>query len=94
MDELVKSKLGSSYSITYNESKKYALCQQTSGNNGHAYRSFKFLVVKVSTNEIANEGSFQNGYVKWIDDRSVEVSSSQMNEKRETKILRINDQQS
>jgi hypothetical protein len=94
LDTLVKSKLGSRYTIQHNESKQYALCQQKTSDTDHAYRSFKFIVVKLSDNTIAAEGSFKNGYVKWIDGESIEVSSSGADEKRLTKVLKINGQQS
>lgn len=94
LDSVVKTKLGSAYAISYNESKLFVLCQQTGSTGDHAQRTFKFIVVKVSDNTIKNEGSFRNGYVKWVDDKSIEVSSAGMDEKSQTKIITINDQQS
>jgi hypothetical protein len=94
LDSLARTKLGSAYSVTYNESKSYVLCQQASATGDHALRAFKFIVVKVSDNTIKNEGSYRNGYAKWINDKSIEVRSAGMDEKSETKILTINDQQS
>lgn len=94
LDAVAKSTLGSNYTTTYNESKQYALCQQKSSNNDHALRSFKFIVVKLADNTITEQGSFKNGYAKWIDDKSIEVSSSGVDEKRSTKILNVSSQES
>jgi hypothetical protein len=94
LDAIAKSKLGSAFTIKYNESKTFALCEQVMGAGDHSQRSFKFIVVRVSDNSVTNEGSFRNGHVKWISDSSIEVRSSGLDEKSQTKIIPINDQQS
>ncbi|HEY0653821.1 MAG TPA: hypothetical protein VGD65_11870 [Chryseosolibacter sp.] len=94
LDAIARRKLGEKYAITYNASKDYALCQQTSSGQDHALRRFKFIVVSVSENTIINEGSFKDGYVKWIDNKSIEVSSGGTDEKRQTRIVNVNEQQS
>lgn len=93
LDDLVKNRLGSHYTISYNHSKSYALCQQSSGGD-HMNRSFKYLVVKISDRSVTNEGSFKNGYVKWVDDKSIEVGASGMDEKIEKKVIQVEAQKS
>jgi hypothetical protein len=80
LDSLVTSRLGAHYTISYNQANTYALCQQ-SPSADHMNRSYKFIVVKVIDRTVVNEGSFKNGYVKWIDDRSVEVASGGLDKK-------------
>ncbi len=93
LDAFVKSRLGAHYTISYNSSRSYALCQQ-SGSADHINRIFKFLVVKTSNNALAKEGSFRNGYVKWVSDTAIEVSTSGLDEKTEKKIIDIEEQKS
>jgi hypothetical protein len=93
LEKIIKSKLGSSYAISYNVSKDYALCQQTS-NGDHANRKYKYIVVKIDDHSIAHQGSFQNGYAKWSDNNSIEVSSSGVDEKTKRQIIPVKVQKS
>ena len=93
LDQIVKSKLGKHYTISYNQSHTFALCQQ-SPSNDHMNRSFKFIVVKASNHTITNEGDFKNGYVKWIDDQSIEVGNAGADEKIDRQIILVEKQKS
>ena len=57
-------------------------------------RTFKFIVVKISEKEIVSEGSFKNGYVKWVDDKSIEVASAGEDEKLDKRVIVVEDQKS
>jgi hypothetical protein len=74
-ESVVRSKLGEKYKVEYNVTKTYALCMQQSEMD-HNSRIFNYVVLRISDNVIINEGVFQRGYVKWHDDKSIEVLSS------------------
>ena len=93
LDSLVKTKLGSHYTIAYNVSKTYALCQQSPGGD-RMNRSYKFIVVKIADRKIVKEGSFKNGYVKWSEDNSIEVGSAGRDEKIDKRTIQIEEQKS
>ena len=69
---LAKARLGSHYASAFNSSKKYILFQRQGGPD-HLRRRIKYLVVRLDDNSVVLEGSFQDGFVKWHDDQSVEV---------------------
>lgn len=73
--EIAEKELGNDYSIAFNDNKAYVLCQQNRIND-HANREIKYIVVNVSSKEIVNKGSFQSGYVKWLNNESIEVATS------------------
>jgi hypothetical protein len=93
LESLLKTRLGTHYTISYNTSNSYALCRQ-SRTDDHANRSFKYLVVKISDRTVTHEGSFKNGYVKWVDDKSIEVGTSGMDEKIDKKVIPVEGQKS
>lgn len=93
IDAIVKEKLGSDVVVAYNDSKEYALCQQKN-KSSHALRSFKYIVIRVSDNVITNQGSFQNGYVRWLNENTIEVKSVGLDEKSKTELLKVGGQQS
>jgi hypothetical protein len=93
LDAFVKNRLGNHYTISYNNSNSYALCQQ-SRTDDHANRSFKYLVLKVSDRSVINEGLFKNGYVKWVDDKSIEVGTAGKDEKIDKKVIQVEGQKS
>lgn len=67
--------LGKSNMIEYNSSKTFALCIQTT-TDSHVARKYKFIVIKVSDGTIVYRGSFSLGYVKWLNDNSLEILNS------------------
>lgn len=71
----VKAKLGEPYEVSYNKSQTYALCQQARSGD-HIQRRFNYIIVRLADNKVIKEGSFRMGYVKWLDEDSIEVSSS------------------
>jgi hypothetical protein len=92
-DEKIKSLLGSAYSVNYNETKKFALYQQSRVND-HVNRSFKYVVVRLSDNKILNQGSFRKGYVKWIDATKIEVASATKGETISKTLVDVDNQNS
>lgn len=93
IDEIVKNRLGNQYTVAYNSSRSYALCQQSPAGD-HVNRTFKYVVVKMSDHNVTKEGSFRNGYVKWIDDTAIEVGTSGTDEKIEKEVIRVEAQKS
>jgi hypothetical protein len=89
-----KSRLGVKYTVDYNVSKTYALYQQQREND-HSGRKFKYIVVRLKDNKITHEGSFSMGYVKWLDDKSIEVLNSSIRNDSggEKKIITVNSNQ-
>lgn len=57
-------------------------------------RAFKFIVVNISEKKVVREGSFKNGYVKWVDDKSIEVASAGADEKLDKQVILVEDQKS
>jgi hypothetical protein len=72
LDATIKSRIGNDFVIDFNKSKSYALCYQKAGDD-HSQRTFQFIVVRLSDNRIVNEGTFRMGYVKWVDEGTIEV---------------------
>jgi hypothetical protein len=71
-ESVVKKKLGERYTVSYNTSRTYALCQQ-SREADHMQRTFNYVVVHLATNKVVHEGSFSMGSVQWHDEKSIEV---------------------
>ena len=68
IEEIAQAELGKDFSIEYNGSGSYALCHQkeTSGVN-------KYILVLLADKKITHRGQFRPGYIKWIDNNSIEV---------------------
>jgi len=66
--------LGKENIIVLNESGTFALCRQKPGLD-HARRQYRFVVIRLKDNAIVHDGTFSMGYVKWLDDQSIEVVS-------------------
>jgi len=73
VDELVRSRIGSSYSTNYNPSKTLGLFYQNLPPDKNGIQNVKFIVVEFSSHKILEEGKYLNGHVKWHDDTSLEV---------------------
>lgn len=72
---IAKRELGNDFRVELNESKTYALCQQTIAND-HANSIVKYVVIQVSDNTVVQKGNFQAGYVKWVSNESIETASA------------------
>jgi hypothetical protein len=92
-EDQVKSILGSTYTVSFNDSKKFALYQQARVND-HVNRSFKYVVLRISDNKIVKQGSFRNGYVKWINDTSIEIASAGKGETFDKNVVNVENQTS
>lgn len=72
LEALVQQELGQHYTITKNTLNTLALCQQKRTGD-HLLQKLNYIVVRIADNRIVDRGSYQNGHVKWIDDKSIEV---------------------
>lgn len=75
-----------------NASGTFALCQQKPGAD-HSRRQYRFAVVRLSDMAIVHEGTFGMGYVKWLDDASIELYSGSPSIREEDgarKIIHVN----
>jgi hypothetical protein len=95
-ERTVKKQLGTQYVVSYNTTKTHALCQQTRSED-HSQRNFRYIVIKLSNNKVIHEGLFRMGYVRWVNDQSIEVLNSSVSRKDEKandkKIININSDQ-
>lgn len=84
--------LGAENIIELNGSKTFALCQQKREAD-HFRRKFRYMVVRISDNAIVHKGIFSLGYVKWLNNDSIEVFSGSKAAKEESgtkKIINVN----
>ena len=88
-DEVVRGKLGSNYTVDDNPNHEYALCQQKRSENDHARRTFAYIVVRRSDNEIVHNGTFVLGSAKWVDPNTIEVTTSGSNDQVEVRQINI-----
>lgn len=86
VDKIATSMLGKAYEVNYNTSKTLALCYQKRQGD-HINRKFKFIVVQIADNKIIKQGTYQLGYVKWVDDHTLEVASASTNQAASDKKL-------
>lgn len=95
-ETVAKEKLGAKYAVSYNTLKTHVLCQQMREGD-HSQRSFKYIVIKLSDNKIMYEGTFRMGYVRWLNDQSIEVLSTSVSKEDEKtsgkRIININSDQ-
>jgi hypothetical protein len=70
--KVVVSKVGDNYETVPNQRKSYALVQSKDSIDTAA--SVKYAVIRISDNEVVLDGKYnRGGYVKWKDDKTVEV---------------------
>jgi hypothetical protein len=74
VDKIVKERLGLETTFENSANGTYRLYKQTGG--GHAARSYKYLVVRLSDQTVVSEGQYRMGYVKWKDDATLELVTS------------------
>jgi hypothetical protein len=72
LNAVAERQLGNDYAITYNTSHDLALCQEGSGK-GHIGKKYKFMVVRLHDGKILYKGTYKLGYVKWLDNESLEI---------------------
>jgi len=68
----VVSHLGSEFGTDYNRSGTYALLTENRDFIEESARNTHYVVMRLADSVIVNEGSFLRGYVKWIDDNTLE----------------------
>jgi hypothetical protein len=93
LNSVAESYLGKNYKVDYNTSQTLALCQQTPAGD-HAGRKYKYIVIRSSDNHVVLSETYRAGYVKWLDDHSLEVYSatdvSSDSGPSDKKILKVN----
>ena len=75
LQAIAEEKLGKNFSAEYNAEKTYILCKENRQGD-QANRLFKFIVIKIADHSIVHEGTYKMGYVKWLDNDSLEVATS------------------
>lgn len=73
IDDVIRTRIGSSYSTHYNALKTLGLYTQEFSPQNNGKQKVKFMVVELSSHKILEEGSYLNGHVKWRDNTSLEV---------------------
>lgn len=71
----IKTQLGEDVTTAYNASKSYALLQQIQDPKNIGSKKIHFIVMRVRDSVVVHEGSYMHGYVKWVDDNSLEKLS-------------------
>jgi len=88
---IADGKLGRENIIELNSTETLALCQQKPGAD-HARKQYRFIVIRLKDNTVVHEGRYSMGYVKWLDDDSIEVlsRSSPSDEDSAKQIIHVN----
>ena len=68
---VAESQLGKPCEFFYNAERTHVL-SYSSQSNQMAKRT-KFLVIRVDNGEVVESGSFRPGYIKWIDNKTLEL---------------------
>ena len=90
--KLANEAVGSENTIEFNNSKTFALCREKPGAS-HARKQYHFVVIRLEDITILHKGTFSMGYVKWLDNDSIEVfsgSPSLKDEDSSQKIIHVN----
>lgn len=92
LKKIANEAVGPENNIEFNRSKTFALCQEKAGAS-HARKQYRFVVVRLKDMVIVHKGTFAMGYVKWLDNDSIEVFSGPSSVKEEgssKKIIHVN----
>lgn len=71
--QIIHEKIGEEAVIQYNEGQQFALVKQNIESPQANFYSTNYLILEVETNTVLQEGKVRNGYIKWIDNETVEV---------------------
>jgi hypothetical protein len=74
LKKIASEAVGPENNIEFNNSETFALCQENAGAS-HARKQYRFVVVRLKDLAIVRKGTFAMGYVKWLDNDSIEVYS-------------------
>lgn len=92
LKKLAHEAVGRENTIEFNSSETFALCQEQAGGS-HARKQYRFVVIRLKDMAIVYKGTFAMGYVKWLDNDSIEVFSGSPSLKEEgssKKIIPVN----
>ncbi|MCI0751177.1 MAG: hypothetical protein L0Y35_05010 [Flammeovirgaceae bacterium] len=68
-EEIAKGELGEEVHFEFNQAKSYVLCTQKT----EASSILKYLVIRLNDYHILKRGSYNPGYIKWINNSELEL---------------------
>jgi len=71
----IQLRLGDDVITEYNPSKSYALLRQLQDPKKIGTKSIHFMVIRLGDSVVVHEDSYLYGYVKWVDDSTLEKLS-------------------
>jgi hypothetical protein len=89
LQTVIKNKLGNEILVESSVNGTFQLYKQAPG--GHAARLYKYVVVRAADQSIVKEGTFKMGYVKWKDDSTLEVVTTESNNHQEVPVKKFID---
>ncbi|MCA4898103.1 MAG: hypothetical protein ACK514_08025 [Bacteroidota bacterium] len=86
---MAQQKLGTRTAIVDSPEGKYRLFYQTRDGTQQLNRQFKFIVIEVSTGKLLLEGTFVQGYIKWVSAKELEWMNKSKQYNSEPSITKI-----
>jgi hypothetical protein len=74
LDSIANSQLGMSAIKEFNPSKTHVIYKETEDTISYQ-RPIKYIIFRISDNHKELEGRFSRGYIKWLDDRKIEIKN-------------------
>lgn len=74
LESVAEKSINGPFEIIKNQAGTMALAVEKPAS-AHISKEYKFAVIAVADNKVIRSGTFQQGYVKWIDNDSIEVFS-------------------
>jgi hypothetical protein len=90
IDIEVQNKLGKHFETIESPNKKYTLYHQVRDPQDHLNREFRYLVLDNASKKWVHEGSFVQGYIKWISESELEFMIKSKNINTENSITKVN----
>lgn len=85
----IQQKLGERFETIESPNKKYTLYYQKRDPQDHLNREFRYVVLDNTTQKLIHEGSFIQGYIKWISESELEFTVKSKNTNTESGVLKI-----
>lgn len=90
VDNDIQQKLGERFETLKSPNEKYTLYYQKRDPQDHLNREFRYVVLDTTTQKLVHEGSFIQGYIKWISESELEFTVKSKNTNTEPVILKVN----
>jgi hypothetical protein len=74
LDSLATARLGTSQFKEFNASKTHVLYKETEDTISYQH-PVKYVIFRVNDSHKELEGRFSRGYIKWLDDRKIEIKN-------------------